>query len=170
MIPSSGKLCMRAFKNPCDGSFKEKLGNIYLYFYLLQYAKQLSIAINKDQCSYNVFQTCKSKTGSCKHIKNNHMHVFNCSRTLCYACQLFRQYNFLCYKMIFTEEPMAFQIYVKELLNLIQFKRITVFKNIKQTQHCYHSNEYQNHKKCVIFEPTTFMIYEYNMNWIKFTK
>ena len=65
--------------------------------------------------------------------------------------------------MIFTEEPMAFQIYVKELLNLIQFKRITVFKNIKQTQHCYHSNEYQNHKKCVISELTTFMIYEYHI-------
>ena len=36
-------------------------------------------------------------------------------------------------------------------------------KNIKQTQHCYHSNEYLNHKKCIIFEPTTFVIYEYNI-------
>ena len=52
---------MRAFKNPCDGSFKEKLGNLYPYCYLLQYAKQLSIAINKDQCSCNVLQTCKAK-------------------------------------------------------------------------------------------------------------
>ena len=164
MISTLAKLSMRVLKNPCDGSFANKLGNIYPYCYLLQYAYKMSIAINKDQCCCDILKTCESKTGSCKNIKSKNMHVFNCSRTLCNPCQLFRRYNFICYKMVFTKEPMAFQIYIKKLLKLVESSKIaTDAKNVIQTKHCYHSNEYQDHKKCVIFEPYIFMLYEYDI-------
>ena len=158
---------MRAFKNPCDGSFANKLGNVYPYCYLLQYTYKISIAINKDQCSCDVYKTCKSITGSCKHIESKNMHIFNCLKAFCDACQLFRQYYFICYKMIFTEEPMAFQIYVKELLNLIQSKKVKITsENVLLKEHCYDSNKYQDHKKCAIFDHSAFMIYKYNIKKI----
>ena len=40
-----------------------------------------------------------------------------------------------------------------------------IFKhmNLQITKHFYHSNEYQDHKKCVIFEPESFHIYSYEI-------
>ena len=86
MEETLAKLRMKTLKKPCDGSFAKTLGNTYPYCYLLQYAYKMSIAINKDQCTYNVLKTCKSKSGSCRNIKNKNMHTFNCTRTLCKAC------------------------------------------------------------------------------------
>lgn len=66
--------------------------------------------------------------------------------------------------MIFTNEPMAFQTYIIELLKLIQLKEIIIKEeNVILTKHCYHSNDYQDFKICAKFEPCAFMIYEYNI-------
>ena len=127
MISTLAKLSMRALKNPYDGSFANKLGNMHPYCYLLQYDYKMSIAIKKDQCCCDILKTCKSKTGSCKN-----MDIFNCSRALCNPCQLFRRYSFICYKMIFIKEPMAFQIDIKELLRLIKSSKIAI-----ETKKCY---------------------------------
>ena len=99
---------MKTFKNPCDGSHAKKLGTMSPYCDLLQFANVISVAINRNKCFCNVEQTCKSANGSCKKYKKN-LHVATCSRPLCKNCQLFKDYYFLCYKMIFTEEAIAFQ-------------------------------------------------------------
>ena len=137
--------CIKSLKNPCDGSFNKTLGNIYPYCYLLQQAFKMSDEINNDQCTCGILKTCKSKNGSCVKITNKKMHVFNCSRTLCKNCSLFRRYDFICYKMIFMNKPMPFQLYITELLKLIQLKNIIIKADyVVQTKHCYHSNDYQD--------------------------
>lgn len=101
----------------------------------------MSVPIDKDQCTCDLLKTCKSKRRCCRNIKNKNMHVFNCTRTLCKPCDIFRKYNFICYKMIFMDEPMAFQIYTTELLKLTQLKEIIIkAENVNLTKHCYHSN------------------------------
>ena len=138
---------------------QKKLGTTSPYCYLLQFANVISVAINRNKCFCNVEQTCKSANGSCKKYKKN-LHVATCSRPLCKNCQLFKDYYFLCYKMIFTEEAIAFQIYVKKLISLCLSKNNEIkHRNLQKTDHCYHSNDYQDHKKCVIFEPQSFHIY-----------
>lgn len=54
MIHTLGQLCMRALKNLCDGSCAKIKGNKSPYCYLLQFAKVISIAINKNRCFCDV--------------------------------------------------------------------------------------------------------------------
>ena len=158
MVKTLAEMCVKAFKNPCDGSQAKKLGRMSPYCYLLQFANTISIAINKNKCFCNVEETCKSANGSCKKYNKN-LHVATCSRPLCENCQLFRDYYFLCYKMIITEE-MAFQIYAKKLISLWESKNSEIkHRNLYKANHCYHSNDYQDHKKCVVFEPQTTELY-----------
>lgn len=92
------------------------------------------------------------------------LHIGNCARRLCKNCKFFRRYYFVCYKIGFTEEHMMFQKYILKSLNLWEGKK-GIFKpmNLQITKHFYHSNEYQDHKKCVIFEPESFHIYSYEI-------
>ena len=66
--------------------------------------------------------------------------------------------------MTFTEEAMVFQIYVKKLISLCKSKNSEIkHRNLYKTNHCYHSNDYQDHKECVVFEPQSFTIYNYRV-------
>ena len=40
-VPELSKLCMKSYKNPCDGFFAHQLGLYHPYCYLLQNAKHL---------------------------------------------------------------------------------------------------------------------------------
>ena len=48
MVKTLAEMCVKAFKNPCDGSQAKKLGRMSPYCYLLQFANMISIAINKN--------------------------------------------------------------------------------------------------------------------------
>lgn len=65
--------------------------------------------------------------------------------------------------MFFTKEPMQFEFYVKQLSKLMQNITVPKLDHVVPTKHCYHSNDYQDHRKCAVFEPTTFIIYEFEI-------
>lgn len=59
---------------------------------------------------------------------------------------------------------MQFEYYTKEISILKQETQLPVIlENIEVKEYCCHSDEYQDHKACAVFEPSAFMIYEYDI-------
>ena len=112
--------------------------------------------IDEGLCKCDVAKTCNSETSGCKNINDLSRHLPFCTRWLCEMYELIRNYNFYCYKMIFTKEPIQFEFYVKQLLKIIHTVQIGNLEHVVPTKHCYHSNDYQDHKKCTVFEPSAF--------------
>ena len=56
-ILTLGRLAMRAYKSPCDGSMIEKIGAGHPYCYYLQSASLLNQDIN-EKCDCDLKKTC----------------------------------------------------------------------------------------------------------------
>ena len=151
-------LCVKILKNPCDGSQSQKLGSFYLYCYFLQRLLKMSDEINTKQCKCN--NECKLHNAMCK-FRGNGRHEINCSRNLCDGCRLFRKFGFACYEMVFTNNPMTFERSIRQLMVMVNDKNIIIKDDLIVISNlCYHSDNYQDKSRCVVFQSTTYMFYE----------
>ena len=153
-----GQLCVKLLKNPCDGSQSSKLGNFYLYCYFLQRLLKMVDEINSKQCKCK--NECKIDNGLCK-FQSNGCHEISCNRNLCNGCKLFKKFRFVCYQMVFTNNPLIFEKCIKQLFIMLNDKNITIKDDfIVISNLCYHSDHYQDKPRYAVFEPTTYMFYE----------
>ena len=151
-------LCVKILKNPCDGSQSQKLGSFYIYCYFLQRLLKMANEINSKQCKCE--NECKLNENKCK-FQANGRHVISCNRKLCNGCCFFRKFGFACYEMIFTNNPITFERSLKQLMLMVNDKNIIIENDfIVMSDLCYHSDNYQDKTRCVVFQPTTYMFYE----------
>ena len=87
-----------------------------------------------------------------------HRHHLLCDRPLCDKCILFRKYYFLCYKLIFEDEPLCFENHLKDIAKLFKRHKVEIYlKNVRKYAYCFHSEEFQKHHPCVPYPPHFFL-------------
>ena len=131
------KLAMRAYKNPCDRSKQHIFGIGYPYCYFMQLYTKLK---------YNRMLLCKCGKNSClfsilKEKSTNEK---------CDFCTFYEQWQYFCYKLIFTMYSMCFQETIKDLT--IFFKKeftpyLYILDQISISYKCIHSKEFQEHER-----------------------
>ena len=60
-------------------------------------------------------------SGRCRLFPSDKHHIL-CNRPLCDICKLFREYYFLCFKLLFEEEPLKFEKHLKEIAKFNKYK------------------------------------------------
>ena len=159
-----GRLAMRAYKNPCNGSMVKVFGVGHPYCYYMQFLNLFNRDINRSYCQCKFNETCKSSLGMCKTFPP-HRHNIQCNRPLCTVCKLFREYYFLCFQLLFEDKPMRFENTLKkitELFNKFGFK--IYLKNVAKYNYCNYSKEFQKHEQGVVFPQFYLMFYKSNVN------
>ena len=159
-VKTLGRLAMRAYKNPCDGSMINEFGIGHPYCYYLQFAIVLNKDIN-EKCDCDMKNTCKSAQGKCINVPIGRHHLL-CDRPLCDICIFIRKY-YLCYKLISEEELLYFEAHLKTITKLFHEYKIQLYlKNVQKYAYCFHSEEFQNHCPVMAFPPHFFLMYEFD--------
>ena len=116
-----GELAIRAYKNPCDRSKISVFGIGHPFCYYMQFLNVFNQDVNISKCQCNIFETCKASSGRCSLFPSENYHIL-CDRPLCDICKLFREYYFLCFKLLFEEEPLKFEKHLKEIAKFNKYK------------------------------------------------
>ena len=116
----------------------------------------------KEKCDCDMENTCKSAQGKCINVPIGRHHLL-CDRPLCDKCIFIRKYHYLCYKLIFKEEPLRLEAHLKNITKLFHEYKIQLYlKNVQKYAYCFHSEEFQNHRPVMVFPPHFFLMYEFD--------
>ena len=154
-----GELAIRAYKNPCDISKISVFGIGHPFCYYMQFLNVFNQDVNISKCQCNIFETCKAPSGRCSLFPSENYHIL-CDRPLCDICKHFREYYFLCFKLLFEEEPLKFEKHLK----FNKYKFNIYLKQVIKYKHCIHNEEFQNHEQGERFPEFFMLFYESNVS------